>query len=216
VSRDTLLMLALVGGLLLLGRGSVSDLPAPKKKEGDDVNEDQSLVARARTGLDWAAIFESIGAAPALAAGLARWVGIESGGNPRAVSRLGERGLLQALPTTRKAFFTDAEWEELGAPATTNERHAQLALKEFAWLLKQAETRIPGIPDDDYAGQLFAAKLYHQRPKDLWDVKLTGPGAAANAQLSLLWGAKAPNSEHRRKAAAVVAWGNTTGGVPNA
>jgi len=211
---DALLMLALVGGLLLLGKGGAS-APPPRKKE-DDVDEDQSLIARAATGRRWAPIFESAGASPTIAEGLARWVGIESGGNPLAVSKLGERGLLQALPTTRKSFFTDAEWDELGNPVTTEERHAELALKEFAWLLAQARTRIPGIDDDDEAGQLFAAKLYHQRPKDLWDAKLTGPGVAANAQLSLLWGKKAPNSEHRRKAAAVVAWGTPSGGVPNA
>jgi hypothetical protein len=211
MKSDTLLMIAVVAGLLLLGGSRVSDLP--RKKEGDDVNEDQALAARAATGRRWADVFERLGTPSELAGGLARWVGIESGGNPRAVSRLDERGLLQALPTTRKAFFSDAEWAELGDKATTDERHAALALQEFAWLLKQAKTRIAGITDEDYAGQLFAAKLYHQRPKDLWDVKLTGPGISANAQLALLWGAKAPNSEHRRKAAAVVAWGNTVGPV---
>lgn len=207
-------MLALVGAVLLLGSGSVSVLPAKKKR--DDVDEDQSLVARAATGRNWADVFERAGASPTIAAGLARWIGIESGGNPLAVSRLGERGLLQALPSTRTAFFSDAEWAELANKATTPERHAQLALKEFAWLLEQAKKKVADIPDGDEAGQLFYAKLYHQRPKDLTDVKLSGSGAAGNAILATTWGSKAPNSDHRRKAAAVVAWGNPMGGGFNA
>lgn len=206
-------MLAIVGAVLLLGGGGVSMVQTTTRKKEDDVDDGQQLVKRAATGRRWEPVFESVGASPTLAAGLARWVGIESGGNPRAVSRLDERGLLQALPTTRKAFFTDEEWAKLGDPATTDEEHARLALKEFAWLLKQARVKIANISDDDEAGQLFAAKLYHQRPKDLWDVKLSGPGAAANAVLALAWGAKAPKSEHRRQAAAVVAWGNPMGPV---
>lgn len=214
MNKDTLLLIVLVSGLLLFG-GKVSDLhPAARKKE-NDVDEDQTLVARANTGRRWADVFESLNTPSDLADGLARWVGIESGGNPLAVSKLGERGLLQSLPATRTSFFTDAEWNSLTSPATTDQEHARLALKEFAWLLAQAQKRVSNIADDDFGGQLFVAKLYHQRPRDLQEVKLTGPGAAANVQLSMAWGAKAPNSEHRRKAAAVVAWGNTAG-APNA
>lgn len=208
-----IVLLALAVGVLLLGGGS--DYAALPPRKENDVEDALVLQKRAATGARWQRIFESLGVAPALAAGLARWVGIESGGNPRAVSRLGERGLLQALPTTRKAFFSDEEWAELANPQTSDERHASLALKEFSWLATQAGKMVRDLPDISDPGILFFAKMYHQRPKDLQDVKLSGPAAAANASLALLWGAKAPNSDHRRKAAAVVAWGYP-GGPANA
>jgi hypothetical protein len=211
VKDNATLALLVVGGLLLFG-GTTAVAALPSRKE-DPVQDGLQLVNRARTGERWASVFESIGASPTLAAGLSRWVGIESGGNPRAVSRLDERGLLQALPTTRKAFFNDAEWAELGDPATTDQRHAELAMKEYAWLLGQAKRYAKNVPDGDDGGSLFYAKLYHQRPKDMTDVKLSGSGAAANALLAAAWGAKAPNSDHRRKAAAVVGWGNPDGAV---
>lgn len=188
---------------------SVATLPGRKKDEVDDGKE---LQRRAQTGSAWQADFESVGASPQLAQGLARWVGIESGGNPLATSKLGERGLLQSLPSTRKAFFSDDEWAELSNPATSRARHAYLAMQEYAWLLSQAHKMVKDYVADDVS-DLFYAKLYHQRPKDLQDVKLSGNGAAANAILAAAWGPKAPNSDHRRKAAAVVAWGNPNGGV---
>jgi hypothetical protein len=211
VKRDTLILAVVVAGLLLIGGDAAAALP--KRKE-NDVDDGQALVKRAGTGYRWARVFEAAGASAALAAGLSRWVGIESGGNPLAVSRLGERGLLQALPTTRKSFFSDAEWAELGDAATTDERHAALALKELAWITDQAAKRTTSPLDrDDVGTVLFFSKMYHQRPKDLYDVKLPGDGRAANALLALAWGPKAPNSDHRRKAAAVVAWGYPGGPV---
>jgi hypothetical protein len=158
-------------------------------------------VARAAA---WGPMFMDIGVSSELAGALARWSGIESGGDPRAVSRLGERGLLQAMPNTARAIFTGGEIAELANPATTNERHAQLALKEYNWLWGSAAKRVSSPPTDD-EGKAFFAKLYHQRPKDFWDVKMHGPALQMAGELAQLW-SNQPNAMHRLRAASVVAW----------
>ena len=200
----TVIAIAVVAWLLLSGDSS-KKAPAPSSPRMDGA----ALIARANSprAASWATYLVSLGASPALSEALSRWIGLESGGNPLAVSRLGERGLLQAMQATavgRGGFFSMPEWESLTNPATTAEEHARLAIKEYAALWARAAARITDPPGGDL-DRVFYAKLYHQWPKDFWTVKMRGPALAMAGELARLW-ATSPNSMHRLRMAAVVAW----------
>jgi len=135
---------------------------------------------------DWIPHLIAAGASPELAAGLARWIGIESSGNPIAVSKIGERGLLQATKTSALAekLFTPAEWGALNSPNTTKAQHAKLALKQFGYHVARARRWVVNPPPiTDVASWLYYAKAHHSRPKDLTDDKVHGPGALMNREL---------------------------------
>jgi hypothetical protein len=164
------------------------------------------LLRRANGGKasGWVPIFESLGQTYRVAQALARWAGIESSGNPLAKSKLDERGLLQAMKATK--IFTDAEWTALSDAATPAQTHAALAIKEARELWTRAAKRIKNQPSDPIE-QLFFAKLYHQRPKDFWDVAMHGPATTMAAELAKMWAAS-PAAMHRLQVASVVAWNN--------
>ena len=136
----------------------------PTKSIADRI---KGLVPRANQKLakDWHPILVRAGAHPDLALGLTRWIGIESSGRPLAVSKLGERGLLQISPATAKLALTDKEWAALANTHTTPEEHARIAIKQFAFHAKKAL----GL---DYVKRppvdaLWWAKVHHAWPADL-------------------------------------------------
>lgn len=199
-------MVAFVAALLVLGESHVSVTATSEGKAVDAVKDGQALLARANSARAqaWAGLFPEVDGDTADA--LARWAGLETGGNPVAVSRLGERGLIQIMDKSRKGIFDDAEWAALSDKATSAEDHARLAVKEYRALLSRAMAKVTDPPADS-SGQVFFAKLWHQWPKDFSDIKMHGPALAMAAELAQRW-KDAPNSLHRLRAASVVAWNN--------
>jgi len=160
----------------------------------------------------WAADLAAAGASDGLSRALARWIGLESSGNPRAVSKLGERGLLQTTQTTAKeGAMSAADWQATQDPATPRGEHARAALAQFHYHVNRAQKYVPGWPGDNTFDAVWYAKLHHQRPKDLTDAKgkLTGTAATDSRTLTALWKAK-PDALKRLAAANVVAWGSVT------
>jgi len=142
--------------------------------------------ANQKRARDWIPEFIAAGASPALAAGLARWAGIESSGNPIAVSPIGERGLLQITKTTalKEKALTPAEWDALISPNTTRAQHARLALKQFAYHVKRGRRWVANPPPEaDVASWLYYAKAHHTRPGDMTADRFHGPGEPMHADL---------------------------------
>ncbi len=168
-----------------------------------------ALVARAnqKAALGWIPTLVRAGATQAEAEGLARWIGIESSGDPLAVSRLGERGLLQCSPATAKLVFTPSEWDMLTSKNTDRETHAKLALKQFRWHVKRAKLDATRPVTD----RLWYAKAHHMRPADLRTSTLRPDAASAAAIVAAH--ATAPNEQIRLAAANVVAFGSPTPGA---
>lgn len=165
------------------------------------------LAARAnqKAALAWIPVLERAGASREEAAGLARWIGIESSGNPLAKSKLGERGLLQIMDVTRKeAGFTDAEWGRMADKATTPETHAAMALKQYRWHVKRAGLAIP--PARSATDALWYAKAHHTRPADLRATTMR-PDAATAARFAATR-AKTPREKLRLAVANMVAFGS--------
>lgn len=195
--------------LLLLGR-SKGKKETPAKAEDDGAK----LVARAnqQAAHDWIDTFEGAGAGQTLAEALSRWAGIESSGNPLAVSPIGERGLLQlTLTTQQEGALGPAEWAALIQPSTPSEQHAHMAMELEDWLFHRAARYVANPPDPvtDPTSAVWYAKLYHQRPVDVRDGKLHGPALPMARELAQRWAGDA-KAMHRLRAANVVAFG-----VPN-
>jgi hypothetical protein len=184
-------------------------------KAADALTEMSQLQKRANQeqAQAWIPDLEAAGAPSGLARALARWIGIESSGYPagdtRAVSKKGERGLLQIMPETAKEALTPAEWQELGDAATSRAEQARIALKQFRWHQEKAKKYVKDWPGDDTFDSVFYAKLHHQRPKDLSDAKPAGPAATATRQLLTKW-KNDPAALKRLAAANVVTWGSIT------
>lgn len=166
--------------------------------------------AAAKRAHDWIPYFEKAGATPELAKGLARWAGIESSGNPLAVSPIGERGLLQATKTSalKEKLFTPSEWDALISPNTTQATHARLALKQFGYHVLRARKWIANPPPaSDVASWLYYAKAHHSRPADLTTDKMHGPAAFMATDLAKRHANGDPLRKKRMFSAAVVAFG---------
>lgn len=161
------------------------------------------LAARANqaAALAWIPTLERVGATKEEAAGLARWIGLESSGNPLAVSSAGERGLLQITPSTAKLALTDSEWARMVDKGTTREEHARIALKQYRWHVKRA-----GLPDTAATtDKLWYAKVHHMRPAAL---RATTARPAAPVAAKLAAGQATTDKDKVRVAAAnVVAFG---------
>jgi hypothetical protein len=186
--------------------------PASPAKTIEAADRIAGLVARATQipAQLWVPNFEREGVGNILASGLARWIGIESSGNPLAVSSLGERGLLQCTPETAKLVFSTDEWNSLNSPTTLRSVQARLALKQYRWHWARARTYIDDPPGDDaIPDQLWYAKLHHERPADLSGAspKLHGPAQLMARELAVRWRLNA-QSLLRLAAANVVAWGS--------
>jgi hypothetical protein len=167
-------------------------------------------VARAnqQRAKDWIPALVKAGAPAEIAERLARWIGLESSGNPLALSRIGERGLLQSTKTTalKDKLFTPREWEELQSPATTRERHAALALKQYAFHVRRAKVRIANPPPPASSDWVWYAKLDHTRPVDLKEAKPHGAALPMARDLQSRWAAD-PARLQRLAMANVIAFG---------
>jgi hypothetical protein len=204
---DSTMLLILFAALLLGGGKKAQAAPNRRSPEEEAAADGAALVRRASQGSRWASLFQAAGVDAATAEALARWAGIESGGNPLAVSKLGERGLLQCMESTglRGKIFSPGEWVALSDPATSDTTHAQLAVKLFRAMWAKAKPRVKDAPTNPI-DQVFYAKLMHQWPRDFWDEKMHGPALPMAAELAQRWAGK-PKSTHRLRAAAVVAFG---------
>lgn len=88
------------------------------------------LMQRARSGAVWAPRMAALLGSDAAGAAAGRWIGMESAGNPRNVSPLKERGLAQLAPVSVKDLgFTQAEFDAMIDPKTTDAQHAKFAAK---------------------------------------------------------------------------------------
>lgn len=215
--------MALGVALLLLGskrkKGSgdktSSTAHAPKHPTGQvasPVEDAAHLLARANQthGASWATLFSDVPVSPLVAQALARWAMLESSGNPVAVSKLGERGLMQAGPqTVSEGGMSKATWDKLTSRSTSLAEQAQIAVSYVDWLWQRAARYIEAPPVDP-VDQVWYAYLYHQRPVDVRDGHMHGPAAEMSIELASTWHAD-PHKLHRLMAANVVAWGDPRG-----
>ena len=158
----------------------------------------------------WFAIFTQDSHPPLdadIAAAICRWIGIESSGNPLEVSSSGERGLVQITKTSAltEGALTSAEWDAMISPTTSPQEQARIAWKIIEWCWDRAKKYVAGGVAKDAIDQLWYAKLYHQRPVDVRDGKLTGDAAADSRRLEHEW-AGSTQRLHYLHAANVVAW----------
>jgi soluble lytic murein transglycosylase-like protein len=202
------ILLAAGAAALLFGGKKAAKGAKPAALE-DAATDGAVLESRANqpNARKWSAIFRSQDAPPMLADALARWAGIESGGNPLAQSSLGERGLLQCSEATalQGGVYTHQEWESLKDPRTSAEEHARLGLKLFRASWSRAKKYVENAPSGA-VDQVFYAKLYHQYPADVKRAALHGPALLMARALKEQWKGR-PKSLHRLRAANVVAFG---------
>jgi hypothetical protein len=203
----------IIGALILLGIGKKAGAAMSPAKAAKTVVAVADLVNRANQeqAQAWIPDLEAAGASPDLARALARWIGIESSGygagDPRGVSKIGERGLLQMTATTAKEALTPGEWQSLSDPATPRSEQARIALKQFRWHQTKAQKWVKDWPGNDTFDSVFYAKMHHARPKDLSDAKLSGAAAKNARELAQRWKGDAAAMK-RLGAATVVAWGS--------
>lgn len=173
----------------------------------------EALLKRANqaAALAWADTFKNEGVPADFAEALARWAGIESSGKPTAVSKLGERGLLQVSDASHKdGAVSDYEWAAMIDPSTTRAEHAHINVDLAAWLYSRALNHITNPPPlDDHIAAAWYGKLYHGYPVDVRDGKLHGPPLEMARELAKRWAASEPKMK-RLMAANVVAFGNPT------
>lgn len=208
----------LIGTLvaMLLGKksaaASTTQAPVKAQKAAEALTDISDLQKRANQeqAQAWIPDLEANGIGENLARALARWIGIESSGfgagDPRGVSKIGERGLLQITPTTAKEALTPQEWQALSDPATPRKEQARIAIKQFRWHVEKAKKYVKEWPGDDTYDSVFYAKLHHARPKDLSDSKLSGTAAVSARALLQKW-KNDPAALKRLAAASVITWG---------
>jgi hypothetical protein len=178
-----------------------------------EISSPSHLLQRATQpeAMAWVPYFQDVGETPAVADGLARWTGLESGGDATIISSLGERGLLQVgTQTIKEGGITQADWDDLAKKDTLPNEHARIAAGYWRWLFLRAATHLDNPPNgSDQQSQLWYAYLYHQRPKDFtqWG---TIPSKASDASSYLMARSKLNNDPALAKrvtAADIVAWG---------
>jgi len=104
------------------------------------------LMQRARSGAVWSSRMAKLLGSEAAGAAAARWIGMESGGNPRVVSPLKERGLAQLAPVSIADLgFTNAEYEAMIDPKTSDDKHAEFAARVI-WMEIVKSTKSAGTP----------------------------------------------------------------------
>jgi hypothetical protein len=199
------LLLPIAAALFLMSKRDTKN-GGGKEPIGKAADDGQRLVARATTkqAMAWAPLFVVQGSPPMAADCLARWAGIESGGDPLARSSKGERGLFQCGAVVAKMVYTQAEWDSLASPATTREEHARLALKLARWCWTRGFKYIKNPPSNPI-DQVWYAKLYHQWPVDVKDGSMHGPAMLMARQLEGQWAGN-PRQMHYLRAANVIAW----------
>jgi hypothetical protein len=198
-------------GLLLL---ALFLLGGKKKSGGADAvtqasQSDATLLARATQAraLEWINTFRALGGevSPEDAAAYARWAGIESSGNPLAVSRIGERGLFQVTATTAKNTVSPAEWAAMQSPSTSRAEHARMALAQAAIYWRRARPLIQNPPADS-TSRIWYSKMWHSRPADFNGRIMHGPALAMARQLADTWKGDAGRM-YRLRVANVIAFG---------
>lgn len=179
--------------------------------------DSDALVKRAnqKQAAAWANDFQQTGvdAPPDLALALARWVGLESSGDPYTPSRLGERGLLQIgkasfADALKAGILTQSDWDKLISRSTPRTEHARLAYRLANWWWDRAKRYVKNPPKDRISA-IWYAKLYHQRPVEVRDSGMHGDALPMARELATRWKSDAKKL-HRLRAANVVAFG-----VPN-
>jgi hypothetical protein len=201
----------LIGVVILFLIGSKKAKASTTGKNPDD--DAASLLARANQhmSIDWIALFENEGEPAAHADAWARWAALESSGNPRKVSTLGERGLFQLGAAAQKdGALTDVEWSALLNPATTNQQHAHMALRQANWLWHRASKKITDPPDGVNAAEDFESGVWYAYLEQQWPADVTkalhGPALPMARELAVKW-QNDPKRMHRLRAANVVAFG---------
>jgi hypothetical protein len=197
------------GGIYLLSKPSKAASQAGTKVAVTKNDADLLKRASQSRAQEWVPILVyDLGIPQAEADADARWFGIESSGDPRAVSSQGERGLAQITKTSalKEGALTQAEWDAMADVTTSIQEQARIALKVIAWCYQRA-TKYIKVPPVDPIEHLFYAKLYHQSPVEVRDAKLTGDAHADAARLEQDWASDAKKLHHLH-AANVVAWGS--------
>lgn len=200
----------LVLALLFLGRGGSSSKGGTMPNHLTTPEEFIKRATGARAAA-WAPYFVDVGESPAVADALARWAGIESGGDPAAISSLDERGLLQAgKQTVSEGGMSQADWDDYARADTLPNTVARISVDYATWLFKRAAGHLPPIPPNMApTDRVWFAYQYHQRPADFtqWGQL---PNNAAGAAAYLLGRAHLNNDPwlaKRVSASDVVAWG---------
>lgn len=203
----------LIGVVILFLFGSKA-AKASEKGKANPTDDGNDLLKRAnqKAAMDWFEYFKNEGAPDDYADALVRWVGIESSGNPLAVSSQGERGLAQITPTTQKeGALTDAEWAATIAKTTTKQQHAHIAMRVVDWCWLRADKFLPSDDTIDPATEpqdaVWYAYLYHWRPVEVRDGKLHGRALPMARELATRW-AGDPAKMHALRAANVIAFGD--------
>lgn len=205
--------LAVGVGLYFLFGGGKSKAATAAEKAAVRNSVDGELLKRAnQAGArdPWFVIFTEDSHPPLdhdIAAAVCRWIGIESSGNPLDVSSSGERGLVQITKTSAltEGALTQAEWDAMISPTTSPQEHARIAWKIIEWCWDRAKKYVAGGKAKDAIDQLWYAKMYHQRPVDVRDGKMTGDAAADSRRLEQTWAGDTQRI-HYLHAANVVAW----------
>jgi hypothetical protein len=148
------------------------------------------LNRNAESGLKWAdKLGKLLGGVP-IGEAAARWVGIESGGNPLNASKMGERGLAQVLKSSLPQLgLTESDFAAMASAQTTADAHAALAAKVIAGTaLASARTGArgpdpgwgPPVGPSPFTGGVVTlngigiAKLYHGLPLFLVEMHKQG------------------------------------------
>lgn len=134
-----------VGALLLLllllsgkKKGSpvsttpAKQLPSADRKDFQGAWRDRctALMKRAKGGAAWAPRMAKRLGSDAAGAAAGRWIGIESGGDPRISSKLGERGLAQVSEQSLKELgLSAADYAAMINARTTDDQHADFAAR---------------------------------------------------------------------------------------
>jgi hypothetical protein len=163
--------------------------------------------ANAAQAAAWFDTFMSVpGTTADQARAYARWAGIESSGDPLAISPIGERGLFQITRTTAKGTVTTQEWEAMIRPTTSREEHARMALAQLAIYWWRAQRLIKNVPSDD-ASVIWYAKMWHSQPADFNGKIMHGSALAMARQLASTWSSD-PDRMYRLRVANVIAFGD--------
>lgn len=201
----------IIGALLLLVGRKASAAAAKPAAAAAALDRIAGLQARANQAAAkaWIPDLVKAGASQYLAEALARWIGMESSGNPSKPSSAGEYGLLQILPSTAKEALTAGEWLQLKDPTTSRADQARIALKQFMWHQDHAAKYVKAWPGNSAGASTFYAKLHHARPKDLSDARPSGDPKADYTALVARF-KNDPAALLRLAAASVVTWGTVS------
>jgi len=176
---------------------------------------DDALVRRANQprARAWSQAFQQLGVPRSQADAYARWAGIESSGNPLAISPIGERGLFQITASTAKNTISPQDWEAMVRPTTARAEHARMALAQ-ARIYEGRAKRMTRKFSSDPLSQIWYAKAWHARPGDFRSREMHGDARSMARALETKYQGDA-RALRRLHAANVVAFGTTRVGPHN-